>query len=191
MSPTEWYCPPVPSKSSTICSNCFSEHNLGWKGSSHAEKLFHFSLMLDGAPHSCNCPPSHYNSCSFCKFCFPTSLQIIFVNQITGPHIDLTVIWTQCPYYTSVPHNHLNATSLTLLATWVKRSYSMTIACDRKMSLCNKHLSCGLDLPVTLLQCTYHLSLDLGNTLQSLLPFWPLFSPVMTGLVALWNRLPV
>jgi hypothetical protein len=48
-------------------------------------------------------------------------------------------------------------TSLTLLATSVKRHYTMTSECDRKMSLWSKHLSNGSDLHVTLFQFTCHL----------------------------------
>jgi hypothetical protein len=48
----------------------------------------------------------------------------------------------------------MNLTSQSLLATSVKRRYTMTSDCDRKMSLRNKHLSNGWDLPVTLLQFT-------------------------------------
>jgi len=52
----------------------------------------------------------------------------------------------------------MNLTSLGLLATMVKRHYTMTSDCDRKMSLRNKHLSNSSNLSVTLLQFTSHLS---------------------------------
>ena len=53
----------------------------------------------------------------------------------------------------------MNLTSLSLLATSAKIRYTMTSNCDRKMSLRNKHLSNGSNLPGTLLQFTTHLSL--------------------------------
>jgi hypothetical protein len=87
----------------------------------------------------------------------PNHHKFILIFLITGPYTDLILTSTEYPYYPSAPHDHLNLTSLTLLATSVKRHYTMTNDCDRKMSLWNKHLSNGSDLHVSVFQFTCHL----------------------------------
>jgi hypothetical protein len=90
MSPTEWYCPPVPSQCNAICSNCFSLTLRLWlvsrckKGPIMLRSSF--SLKLDRT--SCyihNCPPSHLNSFCFCKF---------FVSELPQVHSRPQNHWT-------------------------------------------------------------------------------------------------
>ena len=138
------------------------ENNFSWfsgeiQGYDSADKFFHLHCSYT-EPVGIFVNPLHLtitHSASVNSLS-PNHHKFILKFLITGPHTDLILNSTECSHYPT-SHDHLNLTSLTLLATSVKRHYTMTSECDRKMSLWSKHLSNGSDLHVTLFQFTCHL----------------------------------
>jgi len=65
ISPTIWYCPPVPCQCSAIYSNCFS-----------LRARLHLSSWSKKGPTTLRRSPSHYNTLCYCKFFVLESPQV-------------------------------------------------------------------------------------------------------------------
>jgi len=98
MSPTEWYCPPAPSQSSTICSNCISLRALLWfvswckKWPTLLRSSSNFTEVAQNLSLYSYCPPTCYNSLCFSVNTLSLNChKFILAFQIIGPHTDLIV----------------------------------------------------------------------------------------------------
>jgi hypothetical protein len=192
MSPTIWYCPPVPSQCSAIYSSCFSLwarlYLSSWcrKGLTMLRSSSS-SLKLDGTCwYIHNSLPSHYNSLCFCKFFVPESPQVhsIIPNHWTTYWPNLTQN-TMC-WLPSASHIHLNWLVWACWLPWSKDTIQWQVTVTGKCLCCETNTCQTAEICLSL--CFSRLSLVLCNRLQSLLSFWLVFSPVMTGLATLWNR---
>jgi hypothetical protein len=191
MSPTIWYCPPVPSQCSAIYSNCFSRRTWlrlsSWcrKGPTMLRSSSS-SLKVDGT-----CRYIHNSHLTIIHSVSANSLSLnhhkfILLFLITGPHTDLILPKTQCADYLL---HHTFIWIWLVWACWLPWSKDTP---QWQVTVTGKCLCCETDTcqmaKICLSLCFSRLSLVLFNRLQSLLSFWLVFSPVMTGLATLWNR---
>lgn len=133
---------------------------------------------------------SHYNSLCFCKLFLPESPQVHShipkhcATYWLNFNLNTTTSWSFCMSQSS-------EADMSDLTCYLSQNMLYNDKYDKKMSLWNKHLtnvwSC------LSLCCSWPVAgclslVVLWNRFQSLLSFWQVFSPIMTGLVMSWNR---